>query len=41
LYGLEGLLLSQKNRKRMIISVNLLQRSVAVEIDREDVEPVL
>jgi transcription antitermination factor NusG len=41
LHGLEGLLLDLKNGRRIVVSVTLLQRAVAVHIDREDVEPVL
>jgi transcription antitermination factor NusG len=33
LQGLEGLVVTVKNRHRLIVSVSLLQRSVAVEID--------
>jgi transcription antitermination factor NusG len=33
LYGLEGILVEFRGRHRMVLSVNLLQRSVAVEID--------
>ena len=40
LHGLEGLLLDMKNGRRVLVSVSLLQRSVAVEIDRENLEPV-
>ncbi len=40
LCGVEGLLLNLKKGRRLVISVMFLQRSVAVEIDREDVEPV-
>lgn len=40
LAGLEGLLVNIKNGFRLVVSVTLLQRSVAVEIDRESVEPV-
>lgn len=40
LSGVEGLLLNLKKGRRLVISVMFLQRSVAVEIDREDVEPV-
>ena len=39
LVGLEGLLVNIKNSFRLVVSVTLLQRSVAVEIDRESVEP--
>lgn len=35
LEGLEGILLKQKTEWRMVISVTMLQRSIAVEIDRE------
>lgn len=41
LHGLEGLLLEFKNEVRLVVSVTLLQRSVAVEIDRAEVEPIL
>ncbi len=40
LEGLEGIVTKVKNEFRLIISVSLLQRSVAVEIDREWVKPV-
>jgi len=39
LEGLEGLVLSVRNKHRLIMSVSLLQRSVSVEIDREWVTP--
>lgn len=35
LCGLEGILLEFKKRHRLLVSVTLLQRSVAVEIDRD------
>ena len=35
LSGLEGIIIRVKNRQRLIVSVTLLQRSVAVEIDNE------
>jgi len=41
LHGLEGLLLRMRNGRRLVLSVTLMQRSVAVEISREEVEPVL
>lgn len=41
LNGVEGLLLDLKNGRRIVVAVSLLQRAVAVEIDREIVEPVL
>jgi transcription antitermination factor NusG len=40
LSGLEGIVTKVKNEFRLVISVSLLQRSVAVEIDRDDVRPV-
>jgi transcription antitermination factor NusG len=40
LQGLEGLLVKKKNEWRIVISVDLLQRSVAVEVDRNAVTPV-
>lgn len=39
LRGLEGILLYEKSRWRVVISVTLLQRSVAVDVDREWLEP--
>jgi len=35
LYGLEGILLKKKSEWKLVISVEMLQRSVAVEIDRD------
>jgi transcription antitermination factor NusG len=40
LAGLEGVLVSHKSRKRLTVSITLLQRSVAVELDTEQVKPV-
>jgi transcription antitermination factor NusG len=40
LEGLEGIVSTVKNEYRLIVSVSLLQRSVAVEIDRACVKPV-
>jgi hypothetical protein len=34
LQGLEGILIAFKGRRRVVVSVTLLQRSVALEIDR-------
>jgi transcription antitermination factor NusG len=39
LKGVEGLLVSEKGRDRLVVSVHLLQRSVAVEIERDAVRP--
>jgi hypothetical protein len=40
LAGTEGSVLIFKNTYRLIISINMLQRSVAVEIDRDCLKPV-
>jgi transcription antitermination factor NusG len=39
LFGVEGLLVEVKNRRRLVVSVHLLQRSVAVEVDRDCIGP--
>ena len=41
LSGLEGILLEIKNSYRLVVSLSLLQRSVAVEIDRDCVAPMV
>jgi transcriptional antiterminator NusG len=40
LRGLEGILISLKDRHRIVVSVSLLRRSVAVEIDRSQICPI-
>lgn len=40
LEGLTGSLVREKNRYRVVVSVELLQRSVAVEVERENVRPI-
>ena len=40
LSGLEGLLEDVRGRRRLVVSVSLLQRSVAVELDRSSVVPL-
>jgi transcription antitermination factor NusG len=40
LKDLEGLLIEVKNHFRLVVSVTLLQRSVAVEVDRESISPL-
>jgi transcription antitermination factor NusG len=40
LSGVEGIIISFKGQYRLIVSVSLLQRSVAVEIDRDWVQPI-
>jgi transcription antitermination factor NusG len=39
LAGMEGILVRQKNRNRFVISLDLIQRSVAVEVNRLMLEP--
>jgi len=41
LKGLEGMLLKVKQEDRLVVSLELLQRSISTEIDRLDVEPAL
>jgi transcription antitermination factor NusG len=40
LEGVQGVLVRKKNLYRLILSVNMMAQSVAVEIDANDVEPV-
>jgi transcription antitermination factor NusG len=40
LQGLEGILINFKGNQRIVVSVSLLRRSVALEIDRSCVRPV-
>lgn len=40
LEGVEGILVRKKSLYRLVLSVNMLAQSVAVEIDAADVEPV-
>jgi transcription antitermination factor NusG len=40
LWGLEGVLISLKGRHRLVLSVTLLQRSMAVEVDGACVRPI-
>lgn len=39
--GMEGILVRKKNELRVVLSLTLIQRSVAVEVDAGDVEPVV
>jgi transcription antitermination factor NusG len=41
LRGIEGVVTDLKDSLRLVVSVGLLQRSVAVEIDRDSIAPVL
>ncbi len=38
--GLEGILLRKKGKPRVVVSVDLIMRSVAIDIDAAQVEPV-
>lgn len=40
LEGCEGILLRQRSVSRLVVSINILQRSAAVEVDVSTVEPV-
>jgi len=40
LAGIEGIVLELKNQFRLVVSVSLLQRSVAAEIEREWIQPL-
>jgi transcription antitermination factor NusG len=40
LQGLEGVVSRKKDRCRIIVSIDLIMRSVAVEVDEADVEPL-
>lgn len=41
LASLEGILVATKSQHRLVVSVSLLQRSIAAEIDSAQVQPVL
>jgi transcription antitermination factor NusG len=41
LKGAEGVLVAKKQHYRLVISVDLIQKSVAVDIDSADVEPLV
>lgn len=38
--GMEGILIRKKNELRVVLSLDLIRRSVAVEVDAGDIEPV-
>jgi transcription antitermination factor NusG len=40
LAGLEGIVVLKKNRLRVVLTMNLIMQSIAVEVDGEDLEPV-
>ena len=41
LAGLEGILVRKKERFRLLVSIDMIMRSIAVEVDAADVEPLL
>lgn len=40
LSGLEGILVEVKGNVRLVVSINLLQRSVSAEVDRDSIRPI-
>jgi hypothetical protein len=38
--GLEGVLVRKKNNFRVVLALDVIMRSVAVEVDADDLEPV-
>jgi len=40
LAGVEGIVVTEKNQSRLVVSVQMLQRSLTVEIDRHWAEPI-
>ena len=38
--GVEGIMVRERDRARVVLSISLLQRSVCLDIDEADVEPV-
>lgn len=40
LTGLEGILMEVKGKHRLVVSINLLQRSVSAEVDRQSIRPI-
>jgi len=40
LSGVEGILVRRKDKFRIVLSIHLIQRSVAVEVDESEVEPL-
>src|SRR5262249_14725413 len=40
LVGAEGILITRKQKHRLVISVDLIQQAVAVDVDSVDVEPL-
>jgi transcription antitermination factor NusG len=40
LAGIEGILVEVKGKTRLVVSVNLLRRSVSAEVDRQSIRPI-
>jgi transcription antitermination factor NusG len=40
LAGLQGILVRRKGKFRLVVSIELIQRSMAVDVDAADVEPL-
>ena len=40
LSGVEGILVDVRGKVRLVVSVNLLQRSVSAEVDRNSIRPI-
>jgi transcription antitermination factor NusG len=38
--GMEGVLVRRKDKFRVVLSIHLIQRSVAVEVDEAEIEPI-
>jgi hypothetical protein len=38
--GLEGVLVRKKNDFRVVLTLDMIMKSVAIEVDRSDLEPV-
>ena len=38
--GVEGIFVRRRGQTRVVLSVSLIQRSIAIEIEEEDVEPI-
>ena len=38
--GLEGIIVRRKDRCRLVFSIDLIQRSLAIEVDEADIEPI-
>jgi transcription antitermination factor NusG len=41
LQGMQGVLVRRKNRSRFVISLDLIMRSIVVDVDAFDIEPIV